>query len=884
MQPIPEDDYLAHYGVLRRSGRYPWGSGGENHTPQDNWSFLDWVKSLRSKGMSESEIAEGFGMNSTQLRQAKTFARAQVKLSDIAQAQRLKDRGWSTQAIAERMGKPEATVRTLLAPGAADKAKILFATSEMLKQQVDERGFIDVGLGSEHYVGPGGVSKEKLASAVAILQGDGYELVPVQIDQLGTGKMTNTKVLAPPGTTYKDVVTQKEKIQSIDEFSEDGGRSFLGMKPPIPVDPKRVAINYAEDGGADADGVMYVRPGVEDISLGGNRYAQVRVQVSDSHYIKGMAMYKDDLPDGVDILFNTNKPKGTPMMGPKDKSVLKPLKNDDDNPFGAVIKRQIQTPDGKVKSAMNIVNEEGDWDEWSRTLSSQMLSKQSRQLAKQQLDMTYQRKQQELDDILALTNPVVQQHMLEEFADSADGSAVHLKAAALPRQASHVILPMNSLKPTEIYAPNYNHGETVTLVRFPHGGTFEIPELVVNNRNPKAKKALGQAKDAVGINSEVAKRLSGADFDGDSVLVIPNNRGAIKTKPPLKELANFDPQGSYKAPSGTPWKGNTQQLMGDISNLITDMTIKGAPDHEIARAVKHSMVVIDAEKHGLDYKRSALDHGIPSLKEKYQGGKRSGAATIVSRKKRDVEVPERKLSYRIDPITGKKIYNETGKSYVDKTTGQTVKRVSKSKLLLEVDNAHDLSSGTPMEKLYADHSNRLKALGNEARKKSVRIKYPPASPSAKTAYQKEVAELDAALRLAQKNAPRERKAQLVASATVKMKQAQNPDMDKAELKKIKGQALTEARTRLGASKQKISFTDKQWEAIQAGAISSSKLSQILKNADPDRVKELATPKDRLLMTSIKKQRATAMLAIGYTQAEVAAQLGVSLTTLKNSFK
>ena len=75
----------------------------------------------------------------------------------------------------------------------------------------------------------------------------------------------------------------------------------------------------------------------------------------------------------------------------------------------------------------------------------------------------------------------------------------------------------------------------------------------------------------------------------------------------------------------------TDTEMGRISNLITDMTLLGADDHEIARAVKHSMVVIDAEKHKLDYKASEKDNNISALMKKYQGKARGGASTIVSR-------------------------------------------------------------------------------------------------------------------------------------------------------------------------------------------------------------------------------------------------------------
>ena len=75
------------------------------------------------------------------------------------------------------------------------------------------------------------------------------------------------------------------------------------------------------------------------------------------------------------------------------------------------------------------------------------------------------------------------------------------------------------------------------------------------------------------------------------------------------------------------------------------------------------------------------------------------------------------------------------------------------------------------------------------------------------------------------------------------------------------------------------ITQKEWNAIQEGAISSTKLRSILDNADMDVVKELATPRPKLLMTNSKTVRAQTMLSSGYTRAEVASALGVSLSTL-----
>lgn len=888
------DTYLAHYGILRRSGRYPWGSGSTQNVR--NKTFLDYVANLKSQGLTETEIAQGAGITTTQLRAARTIARNQQKQQKIDMAVRLQSKGMSNVEIGKRMGIGESSVRDLLSASSKEKVDILMATSGMLKREVDDKGFLDIGAGVENHLG---ISKEKLGAAVALLKEEGYTVHTVQVDQAGTGHKTNVKVLGPPGTTYRDKAKAVPLggIKQIKEYSEDHGRTFFGLHPPISISSKRVGIRYAEQGGSDFDGVIYVRPGKEELSLGKAHYAQVRIAIDGSHYLKGMAIYKEDLPDGVDLLFNTNKSDTGNKL-----DAMKALKDDPDNPFGSVV-RQLGISDShgrltKVTSAMNIVNEEGQWgggrlDEngnpikgWSNTLSSQFLSKQSPKLITQQLDKSYSDSKKQFDEIMSLTNPTVRQKLLEDFAESADASAVHLKAAALPRQATRVILPLGTLKDTEVYAPSFNDGERVVLVRFPHGGKFEIPELTVNNRNQEGRRTLGKdTTDAIGINSEVAKRLSGADFDGDTVLVIPNNKGSIKSEPALQQLSSFDPM-SYKMPSDAPkMSARTKGIeMGNVSNLITDMTIKGATNEEISRAVRHSMVVIDAEKHHLDYKKSAQDFGILQLKRKYQtksDSKGLGASTIVSRKKSPVDVPERSKTFRVDPITGEKIFRETGASYVNKK-GETVFKTTTLKRLEAVKDAHDLSSGTRIEGMYADHSNRMKALANQARKEAVNTKATPWSESAKTTYAKQVAELNAALNVALKNAPKERAAQLWANQVISAKRAANPDMDKAELAKTKSLALQEARARYGAGKERIRITPDQWAAIQAGALSTSKLKKILDNADMDVVKDLATPKSKPLMTPSYKARAQRMLAAGSTQAEVAAALGVSLTTLKTS--
>lgn len=898
--------FLKHYGIQRKSGRYPYGSGKDASTPARRAKkFFEMVADLEAQGLTKVEVARGLGMTTTQLRDTVTLANNAIRREKQQEAEKLREKGWSATAIGREMGLNESSVRDLLNPQTQERAMILENTVNRLREEVDKGGWVGIGKGTEYYVA-GGISKERLRAAVAVLKDEGYAEHKVQIDTASGGakNKTTVKVLTPPGTTYKDVVTSKELIRELVIVSEDGGRSNLGILPPLSVNPKRVGVLYKEDGGDKTDGVVYVRPGKEDISIGGSKYAQVRIDVGGTHYIKGMAMYKDDLPPGVDLLVSTNKPKGTPLMGDKSNTVLKNQTDDADNPFGAVIKRQIlaENPDGskRVTSAMNILQEEGDWDKWSRTLSSQVLSKQSPKTAEAQLKKTVEKKKQEFDEINALTNPTVKAHLLEKFSDSVDSDAVHLDAAGMPRASYHAILPFNSLKDNEVYAPNFNQGERVALIRYPHGGTFEIPELIVNNRAPVPKAVLGgtkdrpAAKDAIGINHKVAERLSGADFDGDFVMVIPNDDGRIKSTPPLKKLEGFDPH-KYKLPDDAPRMTPKQKglEMGNVSNLITDMTIKGASTDEIARAVKHSMVVIDAEKHHLDYKRSAEEHAIAALKEKYQGrnasGQLNGASTLISRATSPQQINRRKPrpaaeGGRIDRATGKLMYVDTNEHYVNKK-GKTIFLKEEVDKLAYTDDARTLLSkngGTLIERVYADHSNRLKALANQARKEMVNnAGSVPMSPTAKKVFKSEVDQLKADLHVALRNSPRERQAQVIQNAIVSQKVADYPGkMDNATLKKLRAQALAEARTRAGAKKTLVPISERQWEAIQAGAVSKKMLTDVLKNSDIEVIKKYATPKHQTLMGSAQSARARSLLNQGLTQAEVARVLGVSLTTLK----
>ena len=930
----PMEDFLMHYGRGHldggNSGRYKWGSGKDPY--QHSSDFLSRVNELRKKGFSDSEIAESMGImsrdgktpSSTRLRTQISLASEEERSERRAQAVRLRESGMSLDAIAKEMGfKNDSSVRTLLDENIAARKNQSKETAAFLIEQVKEKGMIDVGKGIEKELG---ISREKLETALYMAELEGYERFGARVPQINNpGKWTTIQVLCKPGTEHKDIYNY-EDIKSITDYkSEDGGETFNPKFVfPESMNSSRLMIRYAEDGGIKKDGVAEIRPGVEDLDIGGH-YAQVRILVDGKKYIKGMAVYGDekDFPPGVDVIFNTNKGK--------DKSKLECLKDvkidkttgeiDKENPFGSLIKEDggqhyyIGKDGKKHLSLINKRAEEGDWGEWADKLPSQFLGKQNLSLINRQLELSKKNKQAEFDEICSLTNPTVKKVLLKSFADDCDAAAVHLKAAALPRQKYQVLLPLTSIKDNEIYAPNYKNGEKVALVRYPHGGTFEIPILTVNNKNAEGKRVISKdAKDAIGINSKVAERLSGADFDGDTAMVIPTagngkNMGVnITSTKPLKGLEGFDNKLSYGhdphseikdengkilgyTRGGVKFKAmhNTQTEMGMISNLITDMTIKGAKPDELARATRHSMVVIDAEKHGLDYKQSAKDNGIAELKRKYQGevdpktGRMStGAATLLSRAKGQTQVLKRKGSPKIDPNTGELIWNSVKETYTDKD-GKTKYRTQKSTKMYEAKDANELVSKDrhPKELAYANYANFHKDLANKARLTMINTGKIATNSSAKKTYAQEVKSLDEKLLKSELNAPRERKAQIMANAEVKAKKQANPDMTKAEEKKFSQRALSRSRAAVGAKRTTIDITDREWEAIQSGAISESKLVRILNHTDTDKIKQLATPKTSKSLTSGQINRAKALHNQGYTNAQIAEMMGKSPSTISS---
>lgn len=952
------DEGFFHYGTKRHSGRYPWGSGENPY--QHDLNFRAHVQKLRDEGFTDVQIAKAMDLGTTtELRKQISLAKNRTWEYETREMTRLREKGMSLQAIGDRFGVAESTVRSHLDAARASRMGSARRNAELFKEEVEKQGYIDVTKGVERHLG---ISATKMRTAVKILQEQGYTLNEVRLEQQGTGHSTIVKVLAKPGTTKADCYNALKNAQigvPFNLYSEDGGDTLRRIEPPRSLDSKRVFVRYAEDGGTEKDGLIELRRGVPELSLKDARYAQVRIAVDGTHYMKGMAVYSDKIPPGYDVVYNSNKHRGTPLKGDSNHTVFKPMKNDPDNPFGATIlddgplgklkkaQRHYIDADGKEQlSCLNIVNEEGNWGSWSRTLASQFLGKQPPGLAKRQLDLSYSIARSEFNEIMGLTNPTVKKMLLEEFARKCDSDAVDLAAAALPRQATRVLLPFPEIKDGEIYAPHLNNGETVALVRYPHAGTFEIPVLRVNNNVKSVRDIIGQAEDAVGVNHKAAQILSGADFDGDNVICIPIDNLNIRTMKQLEGLRDFDTK-VYTLPDDAPWMTHRQHgnEMGSVSNLITDMTIKGAPPEELVRAVKHSMVVVDAEKHHLDYKASEEENGIFELKERYQGGGRRGASTLLSRSTAEVRVNDRKeKAFRnMTPgekeryLKGEKIWDYSGKSYSkpkflkrdmtpeerarwdnphDEITDPNLRklvikkehedmtraaakegRVSYSKKpstltstkMYEADDAFDLVSGTRetttrIERVYAEYANSMKALANEARAAARAEKDLPYSAANNKVYKAQVESLGRKLAIAEKNAPLERLAQQAAGLAVRLKKEANPYMDAEHLSKMQGQELEAARRRFGAKKLQIGvaknpITDLEWQAINAGAISPTMLRAILRNADSKRIKELAMPRTVTGMSAGKLAKARSMLSRGYTQAEVASMLDVSVTTL-----
>lgn len=1032
-----------HDGNTPHSGRFPWGSGDNAfQRPRD---FYSYIRHLEIKGLSNVDIARSLNMSTTELKAYKTVAKETTRKEKVARAKELSEvlddngkpmsRAQIGKIIGEEFddGDPigESTIRNYLNPNKIPKNNVA-NVADFLMKQVNEKGMIDVGDKVDREIG---ITKETMNAALKIAEANGYVKLYGSVEQVAhPGQSINYILLAPPGTEKKEAYSYKDIHTITDYMSTDNGLSFReAFVYPKAINKSRVMIRYPDEGdniGAGRDGEIQIREGVKDLSLGNSRYAQVRILVDNGGgkndlYLKGMGVYykgKEPLPDGVDIVFNTNKPKGTPFEKVL-KSVKDNLDKDPSNPFGSAIKEHggqsyYDDPNGDYTdpltgkkqslSAINKRSDEGDWNEWSNEIPSQMLSKQPKNTIAKQLSLSLRKKVDEYNEIMKVDNPTVKAKLLDDFAGDCDTSAKNLKAAAFPNMNYNVILPVPSLKDNEIFAPNYPEGTQLALIRFPHGGTFEIPILTVNNHNKDAIDTIGlDSRDAVGINGHNATILSGADFDGDTVLTIPTNNGKVKiqNREPLEGLKNFttdeygpDAEGGivedkdgnkHYFHNGVEYElmdeGYKQKQMGIVSNLITDMTLKGATTEELERAVKHSMVVIDAVKHKLDYKSSYLENGIKELHDKYQkheyDDKSGGASTLISRAKNPTAIPKRaegafilndegnpdngnvlefynpekkiykdpktgklynekqKKVMNINPETGEKLYHDTKEGYYkvkyknddnktveasifykredgkyvrpryiyDKDDTESLNNLyffNKDGVVVKYDpevhklithlkkedtakmdltnDAFTLSSGTVQENYYAEYANKLKDLANSARLNYLyySVNAIPYSKEAKAKYITEWKSLEAKVRDAELNAPKERAANIIATANINAKIDQADEaMDDESIRKLKQNELTKARARLGAHNARFIITEKEWEAVQAGAFSKSRLESILRYADQDVVRKLATPREEIKLSDADVRRIKGLSSMGESNATIAARLHVSISTV-----
>lgn len=173
----------------------------------------------------------------------------------------------------------------------------------------------------------------------------------------------------------------------------------------------------------------------------------------------------------------------------------------------------------------------------------------------------------------------------------------------------------------------------------------------------------------------------------------------------------------------------------------------------------------------------------------------------------------------------------------------------------------------------------MKKLANDARKEARSIKPIPINAASKKTYAKEVEDLNAKIRVAEMNSPRERVAQAIANARANERKKANPGWGKEERKREEQRALIEARAEVGAGKEPIEITDREWEAIQANAITTNKLKKILLYANQDALKQRATPKfTDVGFTDAELALIMSMARSGrYTQQEIASRLGPNVS-------
>ena len=258
----PLEDVLMHYGIKRRSGRYPWGSGENGY--QHSGDFYARVQELRKAGFTftdekgktltgDNAIAASMGLSTTQFRSAVGIARNEQRAIKVATAKDLAAKGLGATEIGKRMGINESSVRSLLKEDSEIKMTEAQKTADYLRSQVDKKIMVDVGVGVEHELN---ISAAKMEQALGILEMEGYHVYSNRVPQINNPtKQTTLKVLTTPDKKLRDIYNYGEIKSVTDYISKDGGETFeKKFNYPASMDSKRLQIRYKEDGGIDKEG------------------------------------------------------------------------------------------------------------------------------------------------------------------------------------------------------------------------------------------------------------------------------------------------------------------------------------------------------------------------------------------------------------------------------------------------------------------------------------------------------------------------------------------------------------------------------------------------------------------------------------------------------
>ena len=220
MNPVAEEMLeLMHYGIPRRSGRYPWGSGEDPY--QRTRDFLSRVEELKKQGWTETpeNIKKEFGLSTKEYRNEKTIAKDQRRMTDVARAKSLAADGKGSTEIGKIMGMPESTIRSLLNPKSEERMLLTRDTVDFLRKQVDEKGMVDVGTGVDRELN---ISKERLDLALYYLESkEGYPVYTGGVPQVtNKGQQTVQRVLCVPGTQHKEIY-EYDRVQTVNDKSAE---------------------------------------------------------------------------------------------------------------------------------------------------------------------------------------------------------------------------------------------------------------------------------------------------------------------------------------------------------------------------------------------------------------------------------------------------------------------------------------------------------------------------------------------------------------------------------------------------------------------------------------------------------------------------------------